>query len=126
VSSWQSEMTPKEWESVMGVPYSHISPEQQEKNREFSEGLKRGLQELFPSVTMVANSITCYICKEEESWQEPEDSTSTNLMPDGAFTNGSPGEWVCLDCIYCKECTEDLLEDECICEPKITLGQGEE
>ena len=47
MSSWQSEMTPKEWESVMGVPYSHISPEQQEKNREFSEGFKRGLQELF-------------------------------------------------------------------------------
>ena len=126
MSSWQSEMTPEEWESVMGVPYSHISPEQQEKNRQFSEGLNKGLQELFPSVTMVTNSITCYICKEEESWQEPEDSTSTNLIPDGAFTNGSPGEWICLDCIYCKECTEDLLEDECICEPKITLGQGEE
>ena len=144
MSSWQSEMTPEEWESVMGVPYSHISPEQQEKNRQFSEGFKRGLQELFEfrdgiwtrcgddskgtknDSSMVTNSITCYICKEEESWQEPEDSTSTNLMPDGAFTNGSPGEWVCLDCIYCKECTEDLLEDECICEPKITLGQGEE
>jgi len=31
----------------MGVPYSHISPEQQEKNRQFAEGFKRGLQELF-------------------------------------------------------------------------------
>ena len=47
MSSWQSEMTPEEWESVMGVPYSHISPEQQEKNRQFAEGFKRGLQELF-------------------------------------------------------------------------------
>ena len=47
MSSWQSEMTPKEWESVMGVPYSHISPEQQEKNREFAKQLAQTLVDLF-------------------------------------------------------------------------------
>ena len=31
----------------MGVPYSHISPEEQEKNKQFIAGLNLGLQELF-------------------------------------------------------------------------------
>ena len=46
-------------------------------------------------------------------------------MPDGVFTNAVPGEWMCIDCSYCTECMGDLLDDECICEPKITVGQGE-
>jgi len=95
----------------MGVPYSHISPEEQAANRILNKN-------------MVTNSITCCICKEEQSWEEPKGSTSTNLMPDGALTNDFPGAWICLDCMYCKECTEDLLENECICEPKIILAQG--
>jgi len=70
---------------------------------------------------MIPNSITCCICKEEQSWEEPEDYTSTNLMPDGVFTNATPGEWICLDCSYCDTCIEDLLEGECICEPKVEL-----
>ena len=69
---------------------------------------------------MVTNYITCCVCKEELSWEEPKDSTSTALMPDGAFTNAIPGEWVCLDCSYCDECHGDLLEDECLCDVKTT------
>jgi len=42
-------------------------------------------------------------------------------MPDGVFTNATPGEWICLDCSYCDTCIEDLLEGECICEPKVEL-----
>jgi len=75
---------------------------------------------------MVTNSITCCICKEEQFWEEPKDSTSTNLMPDGAFTNDYPGEWICIDCSYCTECMGDLLDDECVCEPKVILEQREE
>jgi len=36
MSTWESEMTPKEWEDVMGVPYSHISMEEGEANRKFN------------------------------------------------------------------------------------------
>jgi len=36
MSTWESEMTTKEWENVMGVPYSHISPEEGEANRQFN------------------------------------------------------------------------------------------
>jgi len=43
MSTWESEMTPKEWEDVMGVPYSHISLEEQEANRKFNE--QKGMEE---------------------------------------------------------------------------------
>ena len=74
---------------------------------------------------MLPNYITCCKCKEEQSWEEPEGYTYTNLMPEGTFTNNAPGEWVCVDCSYCEECDEDLVADECICMPKITLKEEE-
>jgi len=42
MSTWESEMTPKEWESIMGVPYSHISLEEGEANRKFN--MERGMK----------------------------------------------------------------------------------
>ena len=59
--------------------------------------------------------IDCCKCKEDFEWDEPEGYEWTDLMPDGTFTGAIPGEWICLDCSYCEECSGDLLQNECVC-----------
>jgi len=44
MSTWESEMTPKEWEGVMGVPYSHISPEEQVANLILNNKMKKRIE----------------------------------------------------------------------------------
>ena len=69
VSTWESEMTPKEWENIMGVPYSHISPEEQQKNREFSEGFKKDyIITTYP--TMYRRYLVKDVTSEEEAWDK--------------------------------------------------------
>ena len=100
MSSWQSEMTPEEWESVMGVPYSHISPEQQEKNREFSEGFKRGLQELFTKEPLTEQEyidkggVACPNCHSTEGICSP-------YSPDGVSIDYGIA-WQEIHCSLCK------------------------